>query len=229
MSECRKFAEATIVERGAIAWLIFLLTHSYHLVLRPQADAEDAALSAARHALCRGSAAKRRPFGRAVRHHAQRSGAGFQSALEQHRPRIVVVYEDNFNFLTKMCLTRMREVAYHILEALAKAGAMVLVNGSDASDHAVDYLRKGFRCVLLGEAEWTLLEVVRHLLKRRRPRLAAGSGARIPAMTRLDELIRTDASSPDARSRPVVVPCARFDRCRSIPIRLEDRPRLFFI
>src|ERR1700722_14788725 len=41
---------------------------------------------------------------------------GFQAAVEKHRPRVVVVYEDNFNFLTKMCLTRMREVAYHILE-----------------------------------------------------------------------------------------------------------------
>jgi anaerobic magnesium-protoporphyrin IX monomethyl ester cyclase len=90
---------------------------------------------------------------------------GFESALRQHRPKIVVVYEDNFNFLTKMCLTRMREVAYHILEVSRQAGAMVLVNGSDASDHKLDYLQKGFRCVLLGEAEQTLLEVVSHLLK----------------------------------------------------------------
>ena len=89
----------------------------------------------------------------------------FQSALEQHNPKIVVVYEDNFNFLTKMCLTRMREVAYYILEASRRAGATVLVNGSDASDHASDYLEKGFRCVLLGEAEWTLLELVQHLLR----------------------------------------------------------------
>ena len=91
--------------------------------------------------------------------------AGFQSALTQHQPRIVVVFEDNFNFLSKMCLTRMRDVAYHILEASHRAGATVLVNGSDASDHALDYLQKGFRCVLLGEAEWTLLETVKHLLK----------------------------------------------------------------
>lgn len=91
--------------------------------------------------------------------------AGFQDALQQHRPRIVVVFEDNFNFLSKMCLTRMRDVAYHILETSRKAGATVLVNGSDASDHALDYLQKGFRCVLLGEAEWTLLEAVAHLLK----------------------------------------------------------------
>jgi len=90
---------------------------------------------------------------------------GFQAALNQHRPRIVVVFEDNFNFLSKMCLTRMRDVAYHILETSQRGGATVLVNGSDASDHALDYLQKGFRCVLLGEAEWTLLEAVNHLLK----------------------------------------------------------------
>src|SRR5580704_8429470 len=115
---------------------------------------------------------------------------GFQAALDEHRPRVVVVYEDNFNFLTKMCLTRMREVAYHILEVSRKAGATVLVNGSDASDHALDYLRKGFHCVLLGEAEWTLLEAVQHLLKGDDCRLA-----QIPGLAYLDyeteELTRT--------------------------------------
>jgi len=95
---------------------------------------------------------------------------GFQAALERYQPRIVVVFEDNFNFLSKMCLTRMREVAYQILEASQRAGATVLVNGSDASDHAVDYLQRGFRCVLLGEAETTLLETVSYLLKKQLPK-----------------------------------------------------------
>ena len=90
----------------------------------------------------------------------------FQAALAQHRPRIVVIYEDNFNFLSKMCLTRMRSVAYGILEASQRAGCTVVVNGSDASDHASDYLQQGFRYVLLGEAEWTVLELVEHLLRR---------------------------------------------------------------
>jgi radical SAM superfamily enzyme YgiQ (UPF0313 family) len=89
----------------------------------------------------------------------------FQAALDRYKPRIVVVYEDNFNFLTKMCLTRMQEVAYQILEMSQQAGVTVLANGSDASDHAQEYLQRGFRCVLLGEAEWTLLEAVSHLLK----------------------------------------------------------------
>ena len=111
---------------------------------------------------------------------------GFQAALDKHHPRVVVVYEDNFNFLTKMCLTRMREVAYHILELSRRAGATVLVNGSDASDHALDYLRKGFRCVLLGEAEWTLFEAAQHLLR------GDDSGLdQIPGLAYLDE--ETDA------------------------------------
>jgi len=119
---------------------------------------------------------------------------GFQSAIEEHRPRVVVVYEDNFNFLTKMCLTRMREVAYHILQVSQRTGAVVLVNGSDASDRALDYLHQGFRCVLLGEAEGTLLDVVRHLLDGKDHALR-----QIPGLAFLDEtgkLIRTARRPP---------------------------------
>jgi anaerobic magnesium-protoporphyrin IX monomethyl ester cyclase len=100
----------------------------------------------------------------------------FEAALAVHRPALVVVYEDNFNFLSKMCLTRMREVAFQILAASQKAGAAVLVNGSDSSDHVEDYLRTGFRCVLLGEAEFTLLEAVPHLLKSKKAALGGIAG-----------------------------------------------------
>src|SRR5690606_29297651 len=31
----------------------------------------------------------------------------FAASLERHRPRVVALYEDNFSFLSKMCLTRM--------------------------------------------------------------------------------------------------------------------------
>jgi radical SAM superfamily enzyme YgiQ (UPF0313 family) len=85
---------------------------------------------------------------------------GFPAALARHRPRVVAVYEDNFNFLSKMCLTRMRQVAFGMLKAARAQGALVVANGSDASDHAEEYLREGFDTVLLGEAEQTLLEFV---------------------------------------------------------------------
>ena len=68
---------------------------------------------------------------------------------------------------------------------------MVLVNGSDASDHTLDYLQKGFRCVLLGEAESTLLEAVSHLLKGEESALERVPGlAFLHPQTR--EIVRTE-------------------------------------
>ncbi len=86
---------------------------------------------------------------------------GFREALHTHRPKIVAIYEDDFNFLTKMCLTRMREVAFQMIDDARRAGARVIVHGSDATDHAIEYLRQGCEFVLIGEAEHSLLEVVR--------------------------------------------------------------------
>ena len=89
---------------------------------------------------------------------------GFASALQRHRPQVVAIYEDNFNFLSKMCLTRMREVAFDMLDQAHAAGAVVIANGSDATDRRSEYLARGFDFVLLGEAEWTLLETVKAIL-----------------------------------------------------------------
>ena len=46
---------------------------------------------------------------------------GIARAIRVHRPRIVVIYEDDFNFLSKMCLTRMRDVAWSISKAAPNA------------------------------------------------------------------------------------------------------------
>ena len=91
---------------------------------------------------------------------------GFAAALARAQPRVVALYEDNFNFLSKMCLTRMRRVAYEMLDGARAAGAKVVANGSDASDHVEEYLERGFDYILLGEAEWTLAELVEYLLGR---------------------------------------------------------------
>jgi anaerobic magnesium-protoporphyrin IX monomethyl ester cyclase len=90
-------------------------------------------------------------------------GAGFRKALDAHTPEIVVIYEDDFNFLTKMCLTRMREVAFSMIDDARKAGARVIVHGSDATDHAVDYLQHGCECVLIGEAEHSVMQAVKSI------------------------------------------------------------------
>jgi radical SAM superfamily enzyme YgiQ (UPF0313 family) len=89
---------------------------------------------------------------------------GFSEYLERHRPKIFVIYEDDFNFLSKMCLTRMREVAWMMTNAAHSFGATVVAHGSDATDHSADYLHQGVNYVLLGEAEFTLVELCQSLL-----------------------------------------------------------------
>jgi len=89
---------------------------------------------------------------------------GFPEAIARTKPKVVAIYEDNFNFLSKMCLTRMRQIAFGMIDVARAFGSKVVVNGSDASDHTAEYLERGADFVLLGEAEWTLLELVESLV-----------------------------------------------------------------
>ena len=89
----------------------------------------------------------------------------FPEYLERHKPKLVVIYEDDFNFLSKMCLTRMRQVAWTMTDAGRSFGAAVVAHGSDATDRAADYLQQGVNYVLLGEAEFTLVELCQSLLQ----------------------------------------------------------------
>ncbi|MGA3237533.1 MAG: radical SAM protein [Bryobacteraceae bacterium] len=84
---------------------------------------------------------------------------GFAAALEAHRPSLAVVCEDDFNFLSKMCLGRNREVAFSMAAAARARGIPSAAHGSDASDHVTEYLDAGFDFVLIGEVETTLMEL----------------------------------------------------------------------
>jgi anaerobic magnesium-protoporphyrin IX monomethyl ester cyclase len=84
---------------------------------------------------------------------------GFHNALRQHCPAMVAVCEDDFNFLSKMCLTHNRELAFAMAPMAVQAGIPALAHGHDASDHPEEYLRAGFSAVLIGEVEATLLEL----------------------------------------------------------------------
>lgn len=85
-----------------------------------------------------------------------------------HRPRIVAVYEDDFNFLSKMCLTRMREVAWQIAKAAKATGAVTIAHGSDSTDNPTLFLESGFDYVLCGEAEETLTKLCASILRGHR-------------------------------------------------------------
>src|SRR5687767_2712686 len=43
-------------------------------------------------------------------------------ALDRHQPRFAVLFEDNFNYLSKMCLLRMREAAFTMTRMAVERG-----------------------------------------------------------------------------------------------------------
>ena len=88
------------------------------------------------------------------------SPAEWVRTLERSRPAVAVVYEDSFNYLSKMCLGRMREATFAMLQAARARGCLTLVSGSDATDHDAEYLAHGATAVIRGEGEATLCEAV---------------------------------------------------------------------
>jgi anaerobic magnesium-protoporphyrin IX monomethyl ester cyclase len=62
-----------------------------------------------------------------------------------------------FNYLTKMCLTNMREAAFKMCKLAKKYGCTVIVSSSDSTDRYKEYLSEGADFVIIGEAEQTLL------------------------------------------------------------------------
>jgi anaerobic magnesium-protoporphyrin IX monomethyl ester cyclase len=80
--------------------------------------------------------------------------------LENTQPDYFVLYDDGFNYLSKMCLTFMREAAFAMIGEAKRRNAVVIVSSSDATDHADKYLHAGADFIIRGEAEETLLELL---------------------------------------------------------------------
>jgi len=83
--------------------------------------------------------------------------------LEEFKPDVLVVYDDGFNYLTKMCLSNMREAAFKMQHLAKNYGCKVIMTSSDAADHYEKYLANGADFVIIGEAEHTLLSLVQSL------------------------------------------------------------------
>jgi anaerobic magnesium-protoporphyrin IX monomethyl ester cyclase len=98
------------------------------------------------------------------------------AALDHAQPRFAVLYEDNFNYLSKMCLLRMRQAAGRMIGMARERGCTVIVGGSDATDHADLYLDHGAHYVLIGEGEQTLGELLDALTGRSQADPAAIAG-----------------------------------------------------
>jgi anaerobic magnesium-protoporphyrin IX monomethyl ester cyclase len=119
------------------------------------------------------------------------SEAEWADALDRHRPRFAVIYEDNFNYLSKMCLLRMRQAALTMIDAARERGITTIVAGADATDHPVTYLDRGAAAVVTGEGEVTLVELLDTL-----------SGKREGGLPSVDGLCRRDEDGRVVHTRP---------------------------
>ncbi len=115
-------------------------------------------------------------------------------ALDTHRPDYAILYEDNFNYLSKMCLLRMREAAFKMIALAKSRGCTVILCGADATDHYADYLERGADYCLLGEGEETLIELLTQLTAETEPNLEGILGL---AYNLSNSQIRNNSRRPD--------------------------------
>lgn len=119
----------------------------------------------------------------------------WNTALEQARPRFAVLFEDNFNYLSKMCLLRMRQAAFRMIAMATDHLCEVIVCGSDATDHSRQYLEQGADFVLVGEGEATLIELL--AARTQQPALPVDAIAGL-------RFLAADGSLRDTGNRPLL-------------------------
>jgi anaerobic magnesium-protoporphyrin IX monomethyl ester cyclase len=117
------------------------------------------------------------------------------AALDAHRPRFAVIYEDNFNYLSKMCLLRMRQAALTMIDLARARGITTIVAGADATDHPAIYLDRGAAVVVAGEGEVTLVELIQALAGG-----SAGPDAQLAALKRVNGLWLRDSDGRNIRT-----------------------------
>ena len=83
-----------------------------------------------------------------------------EPVLARTEPNYLVIYDDGFNYLTKMCLTIMREACFEMIRLGKKYQCTVIVCSSDSTDHYKIYLEKGADFIVQGEGEQSLLELI---------------------------------------------------------------------
>lgn len=87
----------------------------------------------------------------------------WQAHLVAHQPKYAVIFEDNFNYLSKMSLLRMRQAAFEMIDYAKQENCIIIVAGADMTDHTEKYLERGADYVLIGEGEETLAELINYL------------------------------------------------------------------
>lgn len=91
------------------------------------------------------------------------SANDIKTSLDKINPQVLIIYDDGFNYLTKMCLSNMRDAAFEMIQLAKKNQIKVIVASSDATDHSQKYLDAGADFIIIGEGEDTLLELIKTL------------------------------------------------------------------
>ena len=118
--------------------------------------------------------------------------------IKKQKPQFLVIYDDGFNYLTKMCLTTMREAAFEMINIGKKYNCKIIVCGSDSTDQYEQYLDAGADFIIQGEGEITLKELIETLKKNESVALINGlvyrdqnetkKNSKRPVLRNLDEL-----------------------------------------
>ncbi len=115
----------------------------------------------------------------------------YEEKLLTTRPDVVLFYEDNYNFLSKMCLGRMRIACCEMVSLARNSGSRVIVAGSDASDAPDAYLNAGADAVVIGEG----LAAISTLVNRLGEDLSVDAGTLVHGLR--DVVIRVGAENSD--------------------------------
>ncbi|KAA3611227.1 MAG: radical SAM protein [Calditrichaeota bacterium] len=100
----------------------------------------------------------------------EKNVSGLRAEIESYQPDIVLIYDDDFNWLTKMCLQNMRSAIIDLVKNKIP-GVIYIAHGSDASDQAEFYLKSGFDYIIHRNAEGIVLQFLQ-LLKNQKEKIS---------------------------------------------------------
>ena len=146
----------------------------------------------------------------------------YDDQLRDTAPQLVVIYEDTFNFLSKMCLASMRRAACDMVAAAVRAGARVIVAGPDVTDAPGPYLKAGADLALIGEGLVTLADLL--------PRLDAGLQASAPQLAHgLSGVALLREGEVTVHSGARLMPASRYDGRAAWDLAQIDRYRAVWL
>ncbi|WDE07908.1 B12-binding domain-containing radical SAM protein [Thalassomonas viridans] len=89
--------------------------------------------------------------------------APFEDKITAFKPDMLLIVEDSFHFLSKMCLSHVRETSREMINFARELNLPVLINSADSSDVPHIYLDFGADYVIRGEIESSLMQLFSYL------------------------------------------------------------------